>query len=207
MPKQPLAVFLAEHVVQRRADGRLLAGGDVRQGDAAVFDFLGMRLGIEGVDLDLEVAADVAVGAEHGRNLPASPAAIPSAVLLFSASRTCMRPRLVDQEHERGLFLVGFGVDQRRPEHAEHEQQDNARSGAVASVSRRLNDTRVLPGPTSTTIASSAAAIAGHEPIALGDGIAEEVFGKPIDHWAALTPAYKTNCLRYTPSKQTRQTQ
>ena len=86
-PQQPLAVLLVEHVVQGRADGRLLAGRAFGQDELAVFHFQGMGLGIEGVGLDLEIAAQLAEGG-HGvfergqQRLPAG--------LVVQASRTIM---------------------------------------------------------------------------------------------------------------------
>ena len=103
-PQQPLAVFLAEHVLQHRADGRLLARWTSRQGDAAIVDFHGMRLRVERIDLDLEIPAHVASAGTQSSNVARSES---QRNLLFSRIADLHAPRLVDQQHQRSLFLMG----------------------------------------------------------------------------------------------------
>ena len=175
--QQPLAVLLVEHVVQGRADGRLLAGRAVRQDELSVFHFHGMGLGVERVGLDLEVAAQVA---ERGHGIFQRRQQRIPAGLVVEAVADQHAPRLVDQQHQGGLFLVGFRVDQRRPQHSQHDQQDDAAADQgqrQAAAQRHALSSR----PHQDDDCQQRSRHRGHEPVAIGDGVEEEMHGEGLN--------------------------
>ncbi len=183
--QEPLAVLLLEHVVQGLADGRFLAGGLFGQDDLAVFHVHGTGVGIEGIGLDFEIAAQVA---ERGHAFFQRGHERFPAGLVVEAVADEHAPRLIDEQHQGGLILVRFRVDQRRPQHPQRDQKHDSRAdqgqhqsaaerNAVSSRSHQHDDCQ------------QRSRHPGHEPVAIGDGVVEELHGSHKKEITALWPA------------------
>ncbi len=123
--QEPFAGLAPQHVVNRRPQGGLLAVGLVGQLDFAAIGGNFVKLGVEAVCSEFEIALQ---SVERGRGVGQSGThRVPAGFVAYRVGHR-HAPRLIGQHHERGRLFFRLRIDQRRPKHGQNDQRDRAQT-------------------------------------------------------------------------------